>query len=111
MIERAQLDRAPGKEAEIRAGLDRALAAGAAVLARGGAALDAVDAAVRVLEDDPNFNAGRGAVLTYDGRNELDAAIMDGRTRAAGRGDRRDRDPQSDRPRPAGDGRRASTSC
>ncbi|NJC04753.1 beta-aspartyl-peptidase (threonine type) [Sphingomonas kaistensis] len=82
VIERSALT--PDKEKEIRAGLDRALAAGSAVLARGGAAVDAVDAAVRVLEDDPNFNAGRGAVFTLDGKNELDAAIMDGRTRAAG---------------------------
>lgn len=82
VIERSALT--PDKEKEIRAGLDRALAAGSAVLERGGAALDAVDAAVRVLEDDPNFNAGRGAVFTGDGTIELDAAIMDGRTRAAG---------------------------
>ncbi|UUR07197.1 isoaspartyl peptidase/L-asparaginase family protein [Sphingomonas glaciei] len=82
VIERSALT--PDKEKEIRAGLDRALAAGAAVLERGGAAVDAVDAAVRVLEDDPNFNAGRGAVFTFDGKNELDASIMDGRTRAAG---------------------------
>jgi L-asparaginase / beta-aspartyl-peptidase len=67
-----------------RAGLARALEAGAAVLAAGGAAVDAVEAAVRVLEDDPHFNAGRGAVLTADGTVELDAAIMDGATRAAG---------------------------
>jgi L-asparaginase / beta-aspartyl-peptidase len=67
-----------------RAGLSRALHAGAAVLAAGGPALDAVEAAVRVLEDDPHFNAGRGAVLTYDGRVALDACVMDGRTRAAG---------------------------
>ncbi|WP_426266243.1 isoaspartyl peptidase/L-asparaginase family protein [Sphingomonas sp. LHG3443-2] len=83
VIERAQLERAPGKEREIRDGLGRALAAGA-VLDGGGTALDAVDAAVRVLEDDPNFNAGHGAVMTYDGKIELDAAIMDGRTREAG---------------------------
>jgi beta-aspartyl-peptidase (threonine type) len=82
VIERSGLT--PDKEKEIRAGLDRALAAGSAVLERGGAALDAVDAAVRVLEDDPNFNAGRGAVFTFDGKNELDASTMDGRTRAAG---------------------------
>ncbi|MBX9881390.1 MAG: isoaspartyl peptidase/L-asparaginase [Sphingomonas sp.] len=67
-----------------RAGLRAALAAGEAVLAGGGAALDAVEAAVRVLEDDPHFNAGRGAVLSYDGCVSLDAAIMDGPTRAAG---------------------------
>ena len=67
-----------------RAGLSRALDAGSAVLSGGGAALDAVEAAVRVLEDDPHFNSGRGAVFTHDGTLELDAAIMDGRTRAAG---------------------------
>lgn len=82
VIERAALT--PEKDREIRAGLDRALAAGSAILERGGTSLDAVEAAVRVLEDDPNFNAGKGAVFTYDGKNELDAAIMDGRTRAAG---------------------------
>ncbi|UVO55555.1 isoaspartyl peptidase/L-asparaginase family protein [Sphingomonas sp. SUN039] len=74
----------PGQEDAIRAALHRALDAGAAILERGGAALDAVEAAVRVLEDDPNFNAGRGAALSYDGVAELDAAIMDGRTRDAG---------------------------
>jgi beta-aspartyl-peptidase (threonine type) len=82
VIERSRLT--PEKEREIRAGLDRALVAGSAVLERGGTALDAVEAAVRVLEDDPNFNAGRGSVFTFEGKNELDAAIMDGRTRAAG---------------------------
>ena len=66
------------------AGLARALDAGAAVLAAGGSALDAVSAAVVALEDDPQFNAGRGAVFTWAGTNELDAAIMDGSTRAAG---------------------------
>ncbi len=66
------------------AGLACALDAGEAVLAAGGAALDAVAAAVTVLEDDPHFNAGRGAVLSYDGAISLDAAIMDGRARAAG---------------------------
>lgn len=74
----------PEKEAEIRAGLDSALSAGSVVLEQGGTAMDAVVAAIKVLEDDPNFNAGRGAVFTYDGINELDASIMDGRTRAAG---------------------------
>jgi L-asparaginase / beta-aspartyl-peptidase len=82
VIERARLR--PEQDGEIRAALDRALAAGEAVLARGGSALDAVEATAKVLEDDPNFNAGRGAVFTYQGTNELDAAIMDGRTRAAG---------------------------
>ena len=65
-------------------GLREALAAGERVLAPGGTALDAVEAAARVLEDDPAFNAGRGSVLAHDGHIELDAAIMDGRTRAAG---------------------------
>lgn len=67
-----------------RAGLAAALAAGAEALSGGGSALDAVEAAVKVLEDNPHFNAGRGAVFTADGRNELDAAIMDGSTGRAG---------------------------
>lgn len=74
----------PEHEAEYRAGLGQALAAGSKLLADGGTALDAVTAAVAALEDDPHFNAGRGAVFTYNGTNELDAAVMDGRTRAAG---------------------------
>ncbi|WP_068073287.1 isoaspartyl peptidase/L-asparaginase family protein [Novosphingobium lentum] len=74
----------PEQEAQTLAALGRALDAGIAVLGADGAALDAVEAAVRVLEDDPHFNAGRGAVFTYHGTNELDAAIMDGATRAAG---------------------------
>ena len=68
----------------IRVSLDRALAAGAEILAAGGSALDAVEAAARSLEDDPHFNAGRGSVFTYQGTIELDAAIMEGRNRAAG---------------------------
>lgn len=75
---------AAGVDAGVRHALGQALDAGRAVLAGGGAALDAVEAAVRVLEDDPHFNAGRGAALTLDGTVELDAAIMDGRHRAAG---------------------------
>jgi beta-aspartyl-peptidase (threonine type) len=71
-------------EARARAALARALNAGEAILVGDGSALDAVEAAVRVLEDDPHFNAGRGAALGLDGRIELDAAIMDGRGRAAG---------------------------
>lgn len=82
IIEKARI--APDQEGAIRAALDHALASGSDILARGGSALDAVEAAVSELEDDPNFNAGRGAVFTYDGRNELDAAIMDGRDRSAG---------------------------
>ena len=74
----------PATDAGTRAGLAAALDAGTAILADGGSAVDAVEAAVRVLEDDPHFNAGRGAALTYDGIAELDAAIMDGATRAAG---------------------------
>lgn len=74
----------PEREAEYRAALTQALQAGHAVLARGGTSLDAVSAAVRVMEDSPLFNAGRGAVFTNDGKNELDAAVMDGRTLAAG---------------------------
>ncbi|MBA2465996.1 MAG: isoaspartyl peptidase/L-asparaginase [Sphingomonas sp.] len=81
-IERSRMT--PQMDAAIRAALDRSLQAGSRVLASGGDALDAVEAAVRVLEDDPNFNAGRGAVFTYEGTHELDASIMDGRTRAAG---------------------------
>jgi beta-aspartyl-peptidase (threonine type) len=65
-------------------GLRRALEAGQAVLERGGAALDAVEATVVVLEDEPLFNAGHGAVLTLDGTAELDAAIMDGQQLRAG---------------------------
>ena len=74
----------PEHEAQARTGLNAALEAGAAVLAAGGSALDAVEAAARVLEEDPSFNAGRGSVLTADGKCELDAAIMDGRDRRAG---------------------------
>jgi L-asparaginase / beta-aspartyl-peptidase len=74
----------PDQDRDIRAALGQALMNGAAILAAGGSAVDAVEAAVKVLEDDPNFNSGRGAVFTYEGHNELDAAIMDGATRAAG---------------------------
>ena len=74
----------PDHEARARAGLEAALDAGGAVLAAGGCALDAVEAAARVLEEDPCFNAARGSVLSADGMAELDAAIMDGRDRRAG---------------------------
>jgi beta-aspartyl-peptidase (threonine type) len=74
----------PEVDRGVRDALGRALDAGAAILAGGGAALDAVEAAVQVLEDDPHFNAGRGAVFTHQGANELDAAIMDGEGRRAG---------------------------
>jgi beta-aspartyl-peptidase (threonine type) len=69
---------------DARAGLSDALEAGSALLARGATALDAVESAVRSLEECPSFNAGRGSVLTHDGHVELDAAIMDGRSRRAG---------------------------
>jgi L-asparaginase / beta-aspartyl-peptidase len=72
------------REALYRAGLARALAAGRDVLARDGSALDAVTQAVCALEDDPLFNAGRGAVFTRAGSQEMDAAVMDGRNRGAG---------------------------
>lgn len=72
------------KEAAYRAALEAALDAGKAVLASGGSSLDAVTAVITLLEDDPKFNAGKGAVYTWDGTHELDASIMDGRTRAAG---------------------------
>ena len=71
-------------DAEVRAALREALQAGGAVLERRGRALDAVQAAVEVLEDSPYFNSGRGAVATADGTVELDAAIMDGTGRRAG---------------------------
>ena len=66
----------PEKEKAYNAGLDAALQAGNDILKKGGTALDAVEAAVRVLEDNPLFNAGKGAVFTNEGRNELDAAII-----------------------------------
>jgi len=81
-IERSNMT--PEKEREYRTGLERALTAGYEILKRGGSSLDATEAAVRVLEDDPHFNAGRGSVFTSAGTNEMDAAIMDGRTLAAG---------------------------
>ncbi len=81
-MSRADLD--AGTERDIRAALDRALDAGYAILAKGGTALDAVSAAVVVLEDDPHFNAGKGAVFNAEGVNELDASIMDGNTLRAG---------------------------
>lgn len=74
----------PELERAYRIGLEEALAAGRDVLAEGGASMDAVVAAVSAFEDDPLFNAGRGAAFTADGRNELDAAVMDGATLQAG---------------------------
>ena len=72
------------RETAYRASLNRALDTGNAILSRGGSALDAVEACVRLMEDDPLFNAGRGAVFTNEGKNELDASIMDGSNLAAG---------------------------
>lgn len=73
------------REKQMRAVLEAALEAGEKVLnSPEGTSLDAVEAAVRVLEDSPLFNAGKGAVFTREGKNEMDASIMDGRTRAAG---------------------------
>jgi L-asparaginase / beta-aspartyl-peptidase len=72
------------RERRYRDGLEAALDAGYALLEHGGTSLDAVAAAVRMLEDDPVFNAGHGAALTRDGAAELDAAIMDGRQLRAG---------------------------
>lgn len=74
----------PESESAHRAALAESLEAGRRILARGGSSLDAVTAAVKVLEDSPLFNAGKGAVFTDEGTNELDAAIMDGRDRGAG---------------------------
>ena len=79
---RAQMT--PDKERAIRAALEQSLRAGHAVLTTGGSSLDAVTAAIVILEDSPWFNAGKGAVFTADGVNELDASIMDGATRRAG---------------------------
>ena len=74
----------PERERAYHAGLARALEAGAAMLARGGSSLDAVVAAVQVLEDDPLFNAGRGSVIAANGICEMDASLMDGRDLRAG---------------------------
>src|SRR5579859_1963048 len=81
-LPRAEMTR--DRDGSYRAGLAAALAAGYAELERGGASIEAVTRAVLVLEDDPLFNAGRGAVFTLDGRNELDASIMDGTELKAG---------------------------
>jgi beta-aspartyl-peptidase (threonine type) len=82
---RQELAANPALEKEIRAALEQALQTGYAELQKPGAtSLDAVEKSVRVLEDSPLFNAGKGAVFTHDGRNELDASIMEGKTRRAG---------------------------
>jgi beta-aspartyl-peptidase (threonine type) len=74
----------PEKEKAIRETMETALRTGHAVLAKGGSSLDAVEASIRVLEDSPLFNAGKGAVFTHEGRNEMDAAVMEGKTLRAG---------------------------
>lgn len=74
----------PEREREYRAGIESALRAGWEILEHGGSALDATEAAVRELEDDPLFNAGKGSVFNAAGVNEMDAAIMDGKTLKAG---------------------------
>jgi L-asparaginase / beta-aspartyl-peptidase len=74
----------PQGEREYRAGIENALRAGWEILQRGGSALDATEAAVRIFEDDPLFNAGKGSVFNAAGINEMDAAIMDGKTLKAG---------------------------
>jgi beta-aspartyl-peptidase (threonine type) len=81
-LERSRIT--PELEKEYRDKLSEALRAGHAILAKGGTSLDAVEAAVRIMEDSPLFNAGKGSVFTREGRNEMDASIMDGRTRKAG---------------------------
>jgi beta-aspartyl-peptidase (threonine type) len=74
----------PEQERDYRSALDSALTIGETILRNGGDALDAVEYTIRYLEDCPLFNAGRGAVFTHEGRNELDASIMDGRGMTAG---------------------------
>ena len=82
VIERSSMT--PERDAAYRAGLTNAIHAAEAVLEKNGPAVDAVEAALQVLEDDPLFNCGKGAVFTAKGTNELDAAIMDGKTMQAG---------------------------
>ncbi len=74
----------PEREREYREKLEEALMAGYRVLEQGGASLDAVEAAIKIMEDSPLFNAGKGAVFTSAGTNELDASVMDGKTLKAG---------------------------
>ncbi len=82
VIEKSALG--PEGDKEYREGLDRAIHAGAAVLDKGGSALDAVEATLHVLEEDPHFNSGKGSVFTREGKNEMDASIMDGSNLKAG---------------------------
>ena len=82
VIERKDLT--PAQDAAYREALARVAGVGADVLRKGGSSLDAIEAAIHILEDDPLFNAGRGAVFNAEGRNELDASIMDGSNLKAG---------------------------
>ena len=82
VIERSSMT--PERDKAYRAGLEEAIRAAAKVLEANGPAVDAVEAGLRVLEDNPLFNAGKGAVFTSEGKNELDAAMMDGATMNAG---------------------------
>ena len=84
-IAAARQEVTPELQKALRSDIERALAAGYAQLGKsGGTSVDAVEAAIRVLEDSPHFNAGRGAVFTHEGRNELDASIMEGKAKRAG---------------------------
>src|SRR5436853_1946344 len=74
----------PQREREYRAGIENALRVSWEILQRGGSSLDATEAAVRTFEDDPLFNAGKGSVFSAAGTNEMDAAVMDGKTLKAG---------------------------
>ena len=82
VIERDKLG--PEGDKAYREGLTQAVEAGTAILDKGGSALDAVEATLHVLEDDPHFNAGRGSVFTREGKNEMDSSIMDGSNLKAG---------------------------
>lgn len=74
----------PVQEKEFRAKLEEAVMAGYRALQAGKSSIDAVETAIRIMEDSPLFNAGKGAVFTHDGKNELDASIMNGKNLAAG---------------------------
>lgn len=74
----------PEREKEFRARLEEAVLAGYKALQTGKSSMDAVEIAINIMEDSPLFNAGKGAVFTHDGKNELDASVMDGKTLAAG---------------------------
>lgn len=79
-----KLSLTPSEEVEFKSTISNALLAGNEILINGGNAVDAVEAAIKLLEDSPLFNAGKGAVFTHEGRNELDAAIMDGKDLSCG---------------------------